>query len=654
MKRFILIMMAVMLIISMTAPAAFADPPNKGNFIPPGQAKKTAIFSDLNDYDWAWDSIEFLADKGILRGDGYGLFSPQRSASEIEVLVMLIRMLELEDKIEDHPSRYDELPDEYEGGRPSSWMIPYIALAWDEGLLNEDNIEDFQPNSSASREEAAMLIMTALEDDGDYDEVLEELEDWFDDGYEISSKYGWYVYKMKKWGFMIGYKNKFQPKKSLSRAECAVLMHRIFNNYDFDYNFGNYDYVTGELVNVDFNDSGDDTDDEIEIRTDDGTPKYDIHEDVEVYDEDDDELTLEDLDDDYKGDTVRLKINNDDLVVKINVIEADDEETGTLEDFDYDDDILDWIEMDSDRYSDIDEDVEIEVKNTCCAEAEDELDELENKHIGLDVRLYLEDDTVVKIVVYYEELEGELEYDADLDDNDSVDIIPEGESDANEFDFDDDIEIFINGDEVSVSEFEDFNMDDDIDYDVEASLLGNNHIVCMCITYDEENINTEGILTDFDYDDEILDEITLEDDGDETVFDEIDEDVEILVGNRCDNDAEDEINMLNHSKHVDLEVEVTLENGVVVEILVFYEELEGELEYDTDLDDNNSVDIIPEGESNPDEFDFDDDIEIFMNGEEISISEYENFDMDEDTDYEVEARLLANGDIISMCISYDD
>ncbi|SHJ42753.1 S-layer homology domain-containing protein [Dethiosulfatibacter aminovorans DSM 17477] len=655
MKRFILIMIAVMLIISMTAPAAFADP-YRGNFIPPGQAKKIAMFNDLNNYDWARESIMFLADKGILRGVGYGIFSPQRSASEIEVLVMLIRMLGLEDEIDDHPTRYDELPEEYEGGTPASWMIPYIALAWDEGILNEDNIEDFRPNSSASREETAKLIITALEGNGDYEDVVDELGEWFDDDDEISGKYGWFVYKMKLKGFMIGYKNKFQPKKSLSRAECAVLMYRIFNNYDFDYNYGNYDYVTGELINVDFNSSGDDTDDEIEIRTDDGTPKYDIHEDVEVFD-DDDELTLEELDDDYKGDTVRLKINNDDLVVKIDVIETsveEDEETGTLEDFDYDDDVFDWVEVDSVRYSDIDEDVEIEVRNTCCEEAEDQLDELETKHLDLEVKLYLEDDVVVKIIVYYDELEGELEYDNNLDDDGTVDIIPEEESSPDEFDFDENIEIFMNGEEVSISEFEDFDMDEDVDYEVKAGLLGNNDIICMCISYDEEEANLEGTLSEFDYDDDVLVEITLEEDGDETVFYDIDEDVEILVGNNCDNDAEDEIDRLSHYKHVGLEVEITEENGDIVEILIFYEELEGELEYDANLDDDDSVDIIPKGKSSPDEFDFDKDIEIFMNGEEISITEYEDFDMDNDTEYKVEARLLANGDIISLCIFYDD
>jgi hypothetical protein len=657
MKRFILIMMAVMLIISMTAPAAFADPVK--NFIPPGQAKKILVFSDLMDYDWAWDSISFLADKGILKGEGYGLFSPQRSAKEIEVLVMLIRMLGLEEEIEDNPGKYDGLPDEYNGGTPASWMVPYIALAWDEGLLSEDNIDDLQPNSSASREEAAALIITALEGDDDYDDVLDELDDWFDDDDEISSKYGWHVYKMKKWGFMIGYQNMFQPKKSLSRAELAVLMHRIFNNYDFDYNFSNnYDYVTGELVDVDFNSSGDDTDDEIEIKTDDGTPEYDIDEDVEIF-EDDDELTLEELDDDYKGYTVRLKLKNDDLVVKIYVLENDDssvdedEETGTLEDFDsYGD--LDWIEVDSDRFDDIYEDVEIEVRNACCNDVDDELDELEEKHLGLKVKLYLENDEVVRILVYYEKLEGELEYDSDLNDDGSVDIIPEGESSSDEFDFDEDIEIFVNGEEISISEFENLDMDEDIEYEVKAGLLGNDDIICMCISYDEDEVSLKGTLSDFDYDDDELDEIVLEDDGDETLFYKIDDDVEILVDNNCDNDAEDEINRLDFSKHVGLEAELNIENGDVVEILITYEELEGELEYDTDLDDDGSVDIIPEGESNPDEFNFDEDIEIFMNGEEISISEYEDLDMDDGTEYEVEARLLANNDVISLCIFYDD
>ena len=687
MKRFILIMLSVMLILSMTIPTAFANDNGHSDYFDKFDNDDDDIdyswnfnsyyknwksnsyyknwkyqpdFNDLNDFDWAKKSIKEMSKFGVIRGIGNGKYVPNRSANKIEVIIMILRLTGATDDLDKDAN----LPRAYNGKKPDKWMIPYIALAFEEGILDKDNTKKFNPKSSASRQEAAMYIMSALEELGGFEDELERLEDWFDDVDDIDNEYEGYVKRMRYYGFMIGFNHKFQPNKSISRAECAVLMNRIFNSYEFKYGYGDNEYVTGELVDVDFNSSSS-TDNEIEIRTDDGTPEYDLDEDVKVYDEDNKEITLRKLDKDYKEEMVKLTINDDDLVIKILVLDekepvADSRITGTLDDFDYEDDILTELKIKEDgdietfEEDEIDEDVEILINNNCDKDADDEIDELKNKHKDLKIKIYLEDGDVVKILLYYDKLEGELAYDHDLNDGGSVDIIPEGESSADEFDFDEDIEIFMNGDEISESEFEDFDLDEDIEYEVEARLLGNGDIIGLCISYDEEYINSKGTLLEFDYDNNVLDEITLEDDGDETFFNKIDEDIEILVENNCDNDAEDEIDKLNGDKHIGLEVEVTMEDGKVVEILVYYKELEGELEYDNDLEDNRSVDIIPEGKSNPVEVDFDEDIEIFINGEEINESEYENFDMDHEIEYDVEARLLANDEIISLCISYDD
>jgi len=563
----------------MTAPVAFADPGNK-NFIPPGQAKKLLGFSDLTDYDWAWDSISFLADKGILKGEGYGLFSPQRSAKEIEVLVMLIRMLDLEEEIENNPGKYDDLPDEYEGGKPADWMIPYIALAWDEGLLNKDNIDDLQPNSSASREEAAMLILTALEGDDDYDDVLDELDEWFEDDDEISNKYGWHVYKIKKWGFMIGYQNKFQPKKSLSRAECAVLMHRIFNNYDFNYSYGSYDDTfLGELINLDYDGS--------------------------------------DLD------SLRIKDGSD---------------YETFENFE--------------------DKVTILAANNCDNDADDKIDELEgDKHEGLKVKVFLDNEYVEKILVYYDTLEGEIAIERSQTDEYAY-IVPENDNDPIKYFFDDDIQIFINGRERDEDYYDAYEFDDDKDYIVEGRLLDNKELIGLCITSEDIDDNEEdyifsGVIKDIDLDGNDFEKISLEDDEDDMHhFIDFDNDLDIMVVNNCHDDAEDELDIL-HNKHEGLEAEIKVVDGDVTRIRIKYDQLEGRLDTEENQEHDYAM-INPDGSEGTRKFNFDEDVEIFMNGEDITVTAFDNFNMIDTTVYDVEARLLGNGDIISMCIEYDD
>lgn len=500
MKRFITIMTAIMLVLSITATTAYADSnrdghPWKNNFLKnrkqsdriwghEDDAFDSDHFKDIGDYNWAKDSILSMASYRIIRGEGYGRFSPKRSTTELEIIIMLIRMLDLEDKLDDDPENYEELPDAYKGHQPDEWMIGYIALAWDEGILTEDNIKDFQPKSSASREEAAMYIMNALEGKEAYEDAYESLENWFEDSESINPRYGRHVYWMKAKGLMVGFNNRFHPKKALSRAEAAVLMHRIFKSYGFG--FGYLESVQGYLEDVQFDD-GEPKSIELDVSGD--TEEFTLLTTTEVY-AGKDRISLKELDRDYKGERVKLYINDDDNVVKIILYSTENSSdlqkvSGILEDFDYDMGELDWIEIDNDDYDTIHEDVEIHIGNSCHEDAEDEPEKLTNKYLGLKVKLYFEDSTVHKIVLYYNTFEGSLKYDANLDDNGSVDLIPKGSSDDEAYDFDADIQIFMNDEQISLSDFEDFDMDEDIDYAVKARLLGNGKLITLCIEYDD-------------------------------------------------------------------------------------------------------------------------------------------------------------------------
>jgi hypothetical protein len=405
MKKVLLVLLALIMVLSMMT-TAIAMPSGK---IPPGQMKQmekfTNQFEDLMGYDWASEEIQFMAEKGVIKGVGNGRFVPNRPAKEIEVIIMLLRLIDDEEGLDMEA----DLPDDYEGGEYDEWMIPYISLAEEEDVLTKEGLKKINPNSAASREEVAMYIMMALDAFNleTNDDIEGNLEELFEDADNVDQEYLGYVHRIRMNNLMIGYNGKFQPKKAITRAELAVLMNRIFTNFELDW----IDYDNGQ------------------------------------------ETT-----------------------------------TGILTDFDYDSNTtLASITLDDDiDFDDIDEDVEIIVENNCNKDAEDEIDELdEDKHVDLEVELTLEDGTVVEILVSYEELEGELEYDANLDDNGSVDIIPEGETESEDFDFDEDIEIFMNGEEISESEFEDFDMDEDIDYEIEARLLGNGDIINLCITYED-------------------------------------------------------------------------------------------------------------------------------------------------------------------------
>ena len=96
MKKVLLVLLALIMVLS-TMTAAFAG---VGNGTPPGQLKKEANeyfqFNDLSGYDWAEDPISMMAQRGVIKGEGGNKFVPNRPVKEVEVLIMLSRLIGLE------------------------------------------------------------------------------------------------------------------------------------------------------------------------------------------------------------------------------------------------------------------------------------------------------------------------------------------------------------------------------------------------------------------------------------------------------------------------------------------------------------------------------------------------------------------------------
>lgn len=484
MKKVLLVLLAMIMVLSMMT-SVIAMPSGK---IPPGQAKKAAaagLFDDVGGFEWAQEEIEFMAQKGVIKGIGGGKFVPNRSAKEIEVIIMLLRLINEEEGLDMEA----DLPDDYEGGEYDEWMIPYITLAEEEGILTMEGLKKINPNSAASREEVAMYIMMALDafELETNDDIEGDLEELFEDADNVDQEYLEYVHRIRMSNLMIGFNGKFQPKKAITRAELAVLMNRIFVNFELDWldsdNDNGKEATTGILVDIDY-----------------------------------DHTTIE---------AITLDIDDD----------PDDVD-----------------------FEEFDDELEIEIENNCCKDAEDELDDIDDdKYLDLEVDVYEEDGVVTKIVLHYVELQGKLDLSEEQED-DFANIDPIGSKSTTEYPFDGDIEIFMNGETMTADDFDDDDNDfefhdvDDFDYEVEARLLGNGDLIGLCISSEYK-----GELTEFDYDDsenELL-SITVEIDGKGVKFN-LAEDCEIDPDNNLPDDLE-EIDDAND----DVKFKVNGENEVI-------------------------------------------------------------------------------------------
>ena len=440
-----------------------------------GYAEQNAFghsFNDMTGFDWAEKSVCTMSRMGIIKGEGNGRYAPSRSAKEIEVIAMTLRFLGYEDELDMEA----ELPKSYKGEDPDDWMISYMDKALDEGILLEDEMDDFNPNAAASRVKTALYMIRALD-------MVEEAEDHMDedlpfkDESSVPEEFIGYVYLVHDLGLMIGYNDTFQPRKSVTRAELAVLFARMVSMNDTDYSYT----MTGRIYHLVLED-----DEMIAIKSGSTYAQYDLDEDVAAYDIDDDEIDLDDLN---INDYVKLYIVND-LVVQIDMIEEGTEvnkilkrRLGQLTDIEWDDDepvAIEVLEGDSTTPEafDLDVDVDIDIQGP--------EDELIDEHIGLNIVFYTSDDEVYRLRVFYDRLEGilnDLVYDSG--DLEGVTITPEGE-DEDDYFFAEGVRININDEESDLEDLEDLYFEEDIVYEVELLLLGDGEVIAISIEFEEE------------------------------------------------------------------------------------------------------------------------------------------------------------------------
>lgn len=103
------------------------------------------------------------------------------------------------------------------------WAVDAINELSDKNIINGYGDNKFRPNGEIKRAEAALMIARALELDMENVKALT-----FKD---VSPKHGAYnaIAAVYEAGIMQGYNNQFNPEKSLTRGEMAVLLHNAFN-----------------------------------------------------------------------------------------------------------------------------------------------------------------------------------------------------------------------------------------------------------------------------------------------------------------------------------------------------------------------------------------------------------------------------------------
>ena len=174
-------------------------------------------FTDMSSAPWAVEAVNSLAEKGIVSGDGNGLFRPNDSVTREEFLKMLMLALGFECK---------EGSSSFKDVNPGSWYAPYVVTAHKMGITSGRSDILFGVGESITREEMTVFITRAA---AALNKNIAETSAYssFSDEASISDYALDSVKALKKAGIVTGMENNcFNPSAMSTRAQSAAVIYR--------------------------------------------------------------------------------------------------------------------------------------------------------------------------------------------------------------------------------------------------------------------------------------------------------------------------------------------------------------------------------------------------------------------------------------------
>ncbi|TCO56313.1 alpha amylase N-terminal ig-like domain-containing protein [Caldanaerobacter subterraneus] len=174
-------------------------------------------FKDVPKDFWAYDVINVLASRHIIKGMDDDNFAPNAKITRAQFAALMIRALGIEEK---------PYKGEFEDVKEGAWYANAIEAAYQEGIMLGDG-KKMRPDDPITREEMAAVIMRVYSKLTGYKE--ENIGNTtFGDNNKISQWARNVVANAVKLGIVKGYEdNTFKPKGNATKAEAAAMLYRI-------------------------------------------------------------------------------------------------------------------------------------------------------------------------------------------------------------------------------------------------------------------------------------------------------------------------------------------------------------------------------------------------------------------------------------------
>ena len=187
---------------------------------------KDEVFTDVGAVEWAKNAITELNKKGIISGYD-GKFFPNDLITRAEVSKILCNVFELKN-IDGKSITFTDVDE-------NAWYADCVTIMFQNGLLSGESAEKCMPERNITREEFAALVGRSLSVNGfsftDNSDNTDKKT--FADENKTSDFAKPYIEILSSAGIINGYgDNTFRPKENLSRAEAAVMIHRLVSYTD--------------------------------------------------------------------------------------------------------------------------------------------------------------------------------------------------------------------------------------------------------------------------------------------------------------------------------------------------------------------------------------------------------------------------------------
>ncbi len=183
-----------------------------------------AFYTDMNESHWAYQSIKFLTEVGVVVGYPDGTYKPDIPVTRAEFASMAIKALGQEDASVTQDIHFSDI-------KPDFWAYDIIKKAVYFDLIPDAKDEQFRPYDPVTRAEAISIAVNALTTQQISEQKAQEiLEKSYEDYTQIPA---WFLIAAGKAQLldmvivMPGNEGKMEADRPANRAEVAAILYKM-------------------------------------------------------------------------------------------------------------------------------------------------------------------------------------------------------------------------------------------------------------------------------------------------------------------------------------------------------------------------------------------------------------------------------------------